>query len=243
MFVGHLAVSLSAKAVEPKAPLSALVAASFGLDLLWPVLVLVGLESVSIDPGNTAFTPLAFDSYPWSHSLLMASVWGAVAGGIMYGVSKSRRLAAIVGAVVVSHWVLDFATHRADLPLWPGGPKFGLGLWNSIPATLLLEGGFFCVAIWLYLRRFRARDAVGKWSLWSLIGLTGIIWITQPWSPPPPNSNAVAFGGLAMLLFPWWASWIDRSRLAQECAKLDPVFEQQLAEEGLSEDLADWPDD
>ena len=76
MFVGHLAVSFGAKAVEPKAPLGALVAVSFGLDLLWSLLLLTGLEVVQVAPGDTAFTPLAFESYPWSHSLLMALVWG-----------------------------------------------------------------------------------------------------------------------------------------------------------------------
>jgi Arc/MetJ-type ribon-helix-helix transcriptional regulator len=35
---------------------------------------------------------------------------------------------------------------------------------------------------------------------------------------------------------------LERSRLAQECAKLDPAFEKALAEEGLSEDLAEWPE-
>ncbi len=35
---------------------------------------------------------------------------------------------------------------------------------------------------------------------------------------------------------------LERSRLAQECAKLDPAFEKVLAEEGLSEDRAEWPE-
>lgn len=35
---------------------------------------------------------------------------------------------------------------------------------------------------------------------------------------------------------------LERSRLAQECAKLDPTFEKALAEEVLSEDLAEWPE-
>lgn len=35
---------------------------------------------------------------------------------------------------------------------------------------------------------------------------------------------------------------LERSRLAEECAKLDPAFEKTLAEEGLSEDLAEWPE-
>ncbi len=138
MFVGHLAVSLGAKAVEPKVPLSALVAASFGLDLLWPLLVLGGIERVSVAPGNTAFTPLAFESYPWSHSLLLAAVWGMIAWVFAYLTTKSQRLSLLVGAVVVSHWVLDFVTHHPDLPLWPGGPKLGLGLWYSVPATILV---------------------------------------------------------------------------------------------------------
>lgn len=37
-------------------------------------------------------------------------------------------------------------------------------------------------------------------------------------------------------------SRLDRSRLARECAKLDPVFEKSLAEEGLSEELPEWPE-
>lgn len=35
---------------------------------------------------------------------------------------------------------------------------------------------------------------------------------------------------------------LDRGRLARECAKLDPDFEKAMAEEGLGEELAEWPD-
>ena len=35
---------------------------------------------------------------------------------------------------------------------------------------------------------------------------------------------------------------LERSRLARECAQLDPAFEKALAEEGLSEDLTEWPE-
>jgi Arc/MetJ-type ribon-helix-helix transcriptional regulator len=35
---------------------------------------------------------------------------------------------------------------------------------------------------------------------------------------------------------------MDRSRLARECAKLDPTLEKALAEEGMSEDAAEWPE-
>lgn len=35
---------------------------------------------------------------------------------------------------------------------------------------------------------------------------------------------------------------IERSRLARECSKLDPAFEKSLAEEGMSEELHEWPE-
>jgi membrane-bound metal-dependent hydrolase YbcI (DUF457 family) len=213
MFVGHLAVAFAAKKVEPRAPLWALVAATMGVDLLWPLLLLTGLEVVRIDPGNTAFTPLAFDSYPWSHSLAMALVWSVLAGVAAYVAWRRRPVAWLIAAVVCSHWVLDFITHRPDLPLWPGGPRVGLGLWNSIPASLIVEGGLSAAAIWYYARGTRAADRVGRWALWALVALTGVIWVSQPWSPPPPSATAVGATGLALWLWPAWAAWIDRHRL------------------------------
>lgn len=34
---------------------------------------------------------------------------------------------------------------------------------------------------------------------------------------------------------------LERGRLARECAKLDAAFEKSLAEEGMGEELAEWP--
>jgi hypothetical protein len=212
MFAGHLAVALGAKNVEPKAPLGGLVAASFGLDLIWPLLLLAGVEIVRIAPGNTAFTPLAFESYPWSHSLVMVLLWGVIAALLAYIFLRSGRIALVIGALVISHWVLDFIVHRPDLPLWPNGPTVGLGLWNSVPTTLIFEGGLFVAAIVLYTRTTKPRDAVGRWALWALVALTFGIWASQPWSAPPPSATAVAGVSLLMWIFPFWACWIERHR-------------------------------
>ena len=212
MFVGHLAVALGAKRVEPCVPLSASVAAAFGLDLLWPVLLLFGVETVRVNPGDTAFTSLAFDSYPWSHSLLIAMGWagfGALIGRGLYG---SWRSGSLLGALVLSHWVLDLVTHRPDLPLWPGGPLVGLGLWNSVPGTILVEASLLGVCLWLYLGSSSARDRVGQWSFIALVGVTGLIWVTQPWAPSPASESAVAWGALVLWLLPPWAFWIERHR-------------------------------
>lgn len=212
MFVGHLAVAIGAKPLAPRIPLGWLVGASFGLDLLWPVFLLVGIEQVRIDPGNTAFTPLAFDDYPWSHSLGMVLLWGGLAAALAAFRLKNSRAGVIVGAVLISHWVLDFMTHRPDMPVWPNGPKVGLGLWNSVAGTLIVEGALFAIGIVLYCRAFPPKDGVGRWAFVALIVFTGLIWGSGPWSPPPPNVSAVALVALAMWIFPIWAAWIERHR-------------------------------
>ena len=212
MFVGHLAVALGIKRASPRTPLAALVAAAFGLDLLWPILLLIGVESVRVDPGHTAFTPFDFEHYPWSHSLSMAVVWAVAVGRLAVVVLKRSVAGLLIGLALVSHWLLDYVTHIVDLPLWPGGPEVGLGLWNSIPGTLLVEGALLAAVLGVYVRGTRPRRTAGKWSLWSLILLTTLIWISGPWSPPPPDERAIALVGLAMWLLPLWGSWIDRTR-------------------------------
>lgn len=212
MFVGHLAVAFGARATEPRVPLAVAVAAAFALDLLWPLLLLLGLESVRVHPGDTAFTNLAFDSYPWSHSLALVLVWSAAAGAVAYRALGSARAAAVVAALVLSHWGLDFLTHRPDLPLWPSGPRVGWGLWASIPGTIAVEGALLLAGMAAYRRATTARDPVGRWSLAGLVALATAIWITQPWSPPPPSATAVAVGALALWLFLPWAWWIDGHR-------------------------------
>jgi len=147
MLAGHLGVAFAATRAEPRLPLAAAVAAAFWLDLVWPLLLLAGLETVRIDPGNTAFTDLAFESYPWTHSLAAVAGWSIVAYGAWLVRAQPRRVAAIIAALVLSHWLLDFVTHRPDLPLWPGGPLVGLRLWDSIPGTIVVEGSLLVAGI------------------------------------------------------------------------------------------------
>jgi hypothetical protein len=213
MFVGHLAVALGARQAAPRAPLGALIGAAFALDLVWPFFLFTGIEVVRIDPGNTAFTPLAFDYYPWSHSLSMAVVWAVAIGRIAAAALKQARAGLVIGITVLSHWLLDFVTHRPDLPLWPGGPQVGAGLWNSIPLTLVVEGALFAGGVALYLRATRPRDALGTWSFWGLVLLTTAVWVSGPVSPPPPSETAIAVVALAMWLFPLWGWWIERHRI------------------------------
>lgn len=138
-----------------------LIAAASLLDLLWPIFILLGWEQVSIEPGNTAFTPLNFVSYPISHSLVAALGWATLFALLYYGFTRYGAGAILIWVGVVSHWVLDFVSHRPNMPLYPGGPRFGLGLWNSTIATVIVEGLMYAIGVGIYFRVTRARDGDG----------------------------------------------------------------------------------
>ena len=213
MFLGHYAVALGAKRAAPSASLGTLIAASAFLDLLWPVLVLTGVERVAITPGTTAFSPMDFQQYPISHSLLMAVLWGLAFGGLYFLVRRGWPAAAVVGLLVVSHWVLDAVVHRPDLPLAPGAAaRVGLGLWNSVPATLAIELGMFAAGLAIYLRTTRARDRTGSLALWALALFLLAIFGGAAFGPPPPGADAVAWTDMGQWLMILWAVWLDRHR-------------------------------
>jgi hypothetical protein len=215
VFIGHFGVGFGAKAAAPKTSLGTLFLATQFIDLLWPSLLVLGLETVAIAPGITTVTPLDFTSYPWSHSLLAVLIWAALLAGVYFLLRKYPRGAWVCGAAVVSHWVLDLLTHRPDLPLAPGtGARVGLGLWNSLPATLVVELGIFAIGVWLYLRSTRPLDRVGTIALWALIGFLTIIYFGNLVGPPPPNVTALAWVGQTQWLLVIWAYWIDRHRAA-----------------------------
>ena len=152
MFIGHYAVGFAAKRFAPRTSLALLMAATTLLDLLWPIFILTGLEEVRIEPGHTRFTPLDFVSYPISHGLVAAVAWATLFAVFYQIFARYSRGAVAIWIGVISHWFLDVATHRPDLPLYAGGPRFGLGLWNHPRATIIVEGSMYVVGVWLYLR-------------------------------------------------------------------------------------------
>jgi membrane-bound metal-dependent hydrolase YbcI (DUF457 family) len=213
VFIGHNAVGFASKRYAPNASLGALMLAPMLLDVLWPVFVLAGIEHFRIEPGITAFTPFDFYDYPWSHSLLMAVVWSVLAGVGYWVWRRDGRAAVVIAIGVVSHWVFDFIVHRPDLPLYPGGPKVGLGLWNSVTGTIVVEVALFAAGLAFYRASTRSRDRTGRIGLWSLVVILLVIYAANAASPaPPPNTNVVAGMALATLLFPLWAWWVDRHR-------------------------------
>ena len=214
MFLGHYGLAFAAKRVAPRTSLGALTFAAEFLDELWPILLLLGVEQVKIVPGYMATSPLVFTSYPYSHSLLMAIVYGGVIGGVYFMLRRYGRGAWVLGLLVVSHWFLDLPMHAQDLPLWPGAssPKFGWGWWKSFAITYLLELGIYVVGIALYVRATRARDRIGTWGLWLYVLVLAASFFGASFGPPPPSARALAWSTMAIWLFVPWAWWIDKHR-------------------------------
>lgn len=213
MFIGHYALAFAAKKITPRTSLATLLFASAWCDILWPVLLALGWERVRIQPGATAFNPLVFESYPWSHSLSLVLFWSALIGGLYFLVRRERKAALVVGLLVLSHWVLDWISHRPDMPIWPGGPGHGLGLWNHVGPTVLVEGTLFAAGVALYLRTTRAASWKGHLSLWSFLVLILAMYAGDAsGSAPPPSVQILT--GFAFLgwLPPLWGIWIERTR-------------------------------
>jgi hypothetical protein len=215
VFLSHFGVGFGAKAAAPKTSLGTLFLAAQFVDLLWPSLLLLGIEKVEITPGITRVTPLDFTDYPITHSLIATLLWATLFAAAYFLLRKYPKGAWVCGAAVISHWVLDLLSHRPDLPLVPGGAtRVGLGLWNSLPATLLVELGIFVIGVWLYIRSTRPLDRTGTIALWSLVGFLSVIYFSNIFGPPPPSVIAIAVVGHAGWLLVIWAYWIDRHRVA-----------------------------
>lgn len=213
MFIGHYAVAFSAKKTAPKVSLGVLFLAAQFVDLLWPFFLVFGLEHVKIDPGNTVLTPLDFYDYPLSHSLLSAIIWPLVLGLLYYVFKRDKRDSFIIGLCVFTHWILDFVTHRPDLPLALGKDVFfGLGLWNSPVAAIVVELALFFTGVIIYERETKSKDRIGTYGFWALIGILLLIYFVNFIGPPPPNEFALAMTANAAWLFVIWAYWIDRHR-------------------------------
>jgi hypothetical protein len=213
MFIGHFAVGLAAKPAAPRARLPVLLLAPQVPDVLWPIFVATGIEHARIVPGATAATPLSLDYMPYSHSLVAVAIQALAFATAYVAITRDRRAAIVLALCVLSHWVCDWIAHAPDMPILHGdAPRYGLGLWNSVPGTVAVEGGMFAIGCALYASRTRAHDRIGAIGWWGLAGFLAVAFVFSIFSPPPPSMDAmlgVAFGVFAILPLAWW---IDRHR-------------------------------
>jgi len=219
MLVGHVAVGLLAKRIEPKISLGTGIWAALFADLAWCVFLIAGIEQVRIGPVRGAAHYLEAVNIAWSHSLLTDVVWAALFAAVYFVRRRYRRGAMVLFAAVLSHWLLDFAGHGPDMPLAPGANRyFGLGLWNSIPATLVVEGGFWLLAIVLYARATHPKRRAGSYVFWLGIAFLTLTWYNNLAGSPPPDPRTM---GISSLIFfsaiVAWGYWMNRLRHEQAC--------------------------
>ena len=214
MFIGHFAVGFAGKRAAPNSPLAGLFSAALFADILWPVLVAMGAEHVRIAPGDTVMTPLEFVSYPWSHSLLMLIIWGALFAAFYRSRPDGKRTGLVLALLVVSHYVLDWITHKPDMPLWPRGPRYGLSLWNNPAATMTVELAMFAIGVFLYAKSTRSLDKVGSIAFWAFVIFIGGFYVVSSLNPlPPPSISAIWISALiATAIVLLWTGWFDRHR-------------------------------
>jgi membrane-bound metal-dependent hydrolase YbcI (DUF457 family) len=213
MFIGHFGVGFAAKRIISKPSLGTLFLAAQFIDLIWPILLILGIERVEIDPGNTVVTPLNFVHYPITHSFFGVFFWAVLLGLVYFIIKRNWPSAIWLSLLVLSHWILDLFTHRPDLPLVPWSEtRVGLELWNSLIGTIMLEGSLFAAGVYLYLKATRALNRTGVWALWTLVCFLAIIYITNLFGPPPSSVEPIGYIGLAQWLLVLWGYWIDRNR-------------------------------
>lgn len=230
MFIGHYAVGLASKKFAPRASLGVLIAAPILLDLLWPIFLLLGWESVSIEAARNPFLRLHFDSYPISHGLVAVVGWATLFASIYFGFARYLAGAIAIWIGVISHWLLDYIVHRPDLPLLVGSDRvFGLGLWNKRWATIAVELLIFALGVWIYLRQTRAKDKIGRYAFWSFIVFLLAAYAAVAFGPAPSSVRKLAIGTLFTWLFVPWAWWFDRHREPAESRPLESGSASQAA--------------
>ncbi len=215
MFIGHYAAALAAKSAEPRAPLWTYVGACQLLDIGWSGLIMAGVEKVRFNPALPG-SELDLYSMPYTHSLPASLAW-SVAAAVLAKVALRlpRRAAALIGATVFSHWMLDLLVHRPDLELWFGGPKVGLGWWNYPLPEMALEMGLVAIAgaAWVARRKTERRTA---WPAVLFIGILAAVQIVGSLSGG--GGDPVWLGATALatyLAITLIAIFIDRGPRAQ----------------------------
>jgi hypothetical protein len=213
VFVGHYGVSLAAKRWAPELSLGWLFFAVQALDVVFAAFVLAGVEKLAIVPGFTAYNPYDLFYMPYSHSLVGALAWSALAAiatRVLLG-QAGARAALVVGACVFSHWVLDVPMHTADMPLaGNASTKIGLGLWRHRNLSLLAELVVFGAGAVAWMRAsggIRSRPV----ATLAFVAVLALVLLSTPFMPPPSGPAAFAVSALvAYVGFALLAAFVDR---------------------------------
>lgn len=212
MFIGHFAVAMAGKKIDNKLSLGTSFMAAQWLDLLWPVLLLIGIEKVELNNDPSSPIPLSFTHYPLSHGLLVVLAWSFLFGLTYFILQKNFKTALLIAVLVLSHWVLDWLVHEPDLPITPfSSGKVGLGLWNYKYLELAIELLLFGAGVYLYVQSARANNKKTGIGFWSLIIFLLVTQLLNVFGPPPPSVTPVVIMAFLQWLLVLWAWRADKA--------------------------------
>lgn len=212
MFVGHYGVSFAARRVGGKVPLWVWFIAVQWMDVVWSVLVLLGIEKLRIVPGFTEANSLDLYYMPYTHGLPGSIVISFVLGAIVALLTSGRRVTTffLVAAASFSHWILDLIVHVPDLPLYDNSGKVGFGLWRHVVWSLPLELIVLGLGAWFYSRGVRFVGARGRYVFWGFVAFASVTQMYANFGPPP--SSPTAMGITALMLYAvlaGLAAWVE----------------------------------
>lgn len=207
MFIGHFSLAMATKRVQPNIPLPMLFLAAQLADLIWPTLLLLGIERAEVSHSEI---PLSFTFYPYSHSLACLTLWGAILGVAWSAWSKSRAEGLMIFLLVVSHWFLDLLVHIPDLQFAPGMDlHVGLGLWRNRHVSLSLELLTLVAAIIVAKPFITSLVRWKRLTLYALLAVLVLIQLADTFSSPPTNIMAVAWSAQLIWVLILWAALVD----------------------------------
>lgn len=217
MFAGHIGAAMAIGRADRRLNLGALVFAAVLLDFVLWLFVLVGWESVTI-PATFGTTHQPEFVFPYSHGLVASIGWSVLAGIATFlwypGLQQSQvRAAALVGAAVFSHWLLDALVHAPELPVaGASSAKVGLWLWQTMPVALAIESALALAGLYLFLSGANLSRAKKFWlsALSVLILVFTVAGMTV--APAPPSVAAMAGSSLVTIIVVCvLAFWLGRT--------------------------------
>jgi len=194
MFVGHYGVSFAMQPAARRVPLWVWFIAVQWLDVVWSLLVLLGVEKLRIVPGFTQANALDLYYMPFTHglpgSILLSLIFGGIVG--LFTAGNRLKTALLVAAASFSHWVLDLIVHTPDLPLYDNSAKVGFGLWRNVALSFPLELVILVIGALMYARATKYKSAKGRYVFWGFVALLAVVQVGANFGPPPSSSQTMA---------------------------------------------------
>lgn len=148
--IDHAATALVVKRRYPSVSMVPLLISVQAMELAWVGLNYLGIERTTTEPAVHSVADIHLAYMPYSHSVGIAAAAAVLAWLVIEYIFGRAALGRAVGLGIVSHLILDLATHAHDIVLWPGWtiPKLGLGLYGSAPFAAFVIEVLYGILCW-----------------------------------------------------------------------------------------------